>query len=107
LRQFAATTRARLQKLERQVERAQAGYRRRAAALLREASSELGRFEARGEQGWRKLDLRARRRVGALLRRLDLAVGTGRGRNPGRKATRRTVRRAQRTIRKVAAALEP
>src|SRR4029453_14391166 len=55
LRDFSRRVRAGLSRRERDSGRGRAGPRRRAARLLREASHALGRFEAAGEQRWRKL----------------------------------------------------
>jgi hypothetical protein len=73
-RAFERRVRTQLNHLERQVERAQVKYRRRAARLLREASHRLGHLEAQGERNWRKLSGRARRDSLSILRRLERAV---------------------------------
>ncbi len=82
---FERRVRSQLNHLERQVERAQVKYRRRAARLLRESSHRLGRLEALGERNWRKLSARARRESLSLLRRLERAVAA----SGPRSATRR------------------
>jgi hypothetical protein len=74
LRDYAAQVRRRLDRLERELARAQAGVRRQAARLLREASHQLGRLEVRGEAGWRRLAAPYRRQLLDLLRRLERAV---------------------------------
>lgn len=109
LGQVTAQMRTQLGELERQVDRAQARYRRRAARLLREASEEIGRLEAVGERGWRKLDVGARRRLADLLERLEGACGSQAGASTerARKAARTAVQRAQRTLHRAAGALEP
>jgi hypothetical protein len=108
LRQLTTRMRGQLGVLERQVVRVQLRTRRQAARLLREASEELGRLEALGQRRWRKLDARARRRLHGVLLRLDQAVAADRARGgQASRVTRQAVRRAQRTLRRAAAVLEP
>jgi len=87
LRQFTRRLRPGLARLERQVEVAEARTRREAARLLRRASEELGRLEAKGEQRWRHLTERARRDAVRWLHRVERAIEKGRprrGRSRGR-----------------------
>ena len=49
-------------------------YRGQAARLLRDASRQLGRIEARGEAGWKRLTAPYRRDAKKLLDRLERAV---------------------------------
>jgi hypothetical protein len=66
--------RTRLLRLEREIERAEARYRKRFTKLLREGSHQLGRYEALGEKRWRELTTQARRDVAGVLRRIEKAV---------------------------------
>lgn len=104
LRDYAKQVRKRLDGLEREVTRASVGVRRRAARLLREASQQLGRLEAEGEAGWRRLTAPYRRQLLDLMRRLEKAVAppSRAGATRARKATRR-VRQA---IQEAAAAID-
>jgi len=91
LRDYAEQVGARLDTLEREITRASVDMRRRGARLLREASHQLGRLEAEGEAGWRRLAAPYRRQLVDLLRRLEkaLAPPAARRRSATRKATRR------------------
>ena len=91
LREFASELRKRLDRLERDVTKAQLAARRRAASLLREASVQLGRLEVSGEAGWRKLGASYQKELVALLKRLEKALAPPAARKPARKkkATRR------------------
>jgi hypothetical protein len=95
LAQFSRRMGARLGALEARIENAGAAYRRRWTRLLREASHQLGRFEAEGELRWARLTARARRDALQLLRRLEREIGpTGRQRKAARRK-RRTPRGAR------------
>jgi hypothetical protein len=85
LREFASLLRKRLDRLERDVTKAQLEARRRAARLLREASQQLGRLEVAGEAGWRKLGASYQRELVALLKRLERALAPPATRKPARK----------------------
>lgn len=85
LREYASELRKRLDRLERDVTRAQLEARRRAARLLREASHQLGRLEVAGEAGWRKLGASYQKDLVALLRRLEKALAPPVARKPARK----------------------
>jgi hypothetical protein len=86
LREFAADLRRRLDRLERDAAKAQIEVRRRAARLLREASTQLGRLEVGGEAAWRKLGATYQKDLVALLGRLEKAVTPAtRKRRPARK----------------------
>ena len=85
LREFAGELRKRLDRLERDVTRAQLEARRRAAKLLREASQQLGRLEVAGEAGWRKLGASYQKELVALLKRLEKALTPPAARKPARK----------------------
>lgn len=75
LAQFSRRVQARLGDLEKRLQKAGAVYRRRGTRLLREASHQLGRFEAEGELRWRRLTARARRDALQVLRRLERELG--------------------------------
>lgn len=110
LQDFTKQVRTLLGKLEKEVTKAQATYRRRAARLLREASVELGRYETRGEREWRKLSTSARRNALSVLKRLEKVVGPAKRtrRSTGaRKAARRATRGAQRALREAASQVAP
>jgi hypothetical protein len=88
LAQFSRHVRTRLTRLEREIQRSEAS--RRFTRLLRDASHQLGQWEAEGERRWRKLSTSARRDAAGLLRRLERAIEPPKPRrkgNPG-KATR-------------------
>ena len=91
LAQFSRRVRARLRQLEARIGKAGALYRTRGARLLRDASHQLGRFEAEGEARWRRLTSLARRDALKVLRRLEKEVAPPRRR---RRAKPRAVARA-------------
>lgn len=101
---YARQVRARLDRLERELARASVDVRRRAARLLREASHQLGRLEAEGEAGWRRLTAPYRRQLVELLRRLEKALAPKAARRPS--AARKATRRVTRALRDTAAAIE-
>lgn len=74
LRAYQQQVQKRLAVLEKEIERAQTEARRQAARLLRNASRELGRIEAGGEQGWRKLAGDAQKQALRLLAQLEKAI---------------------------------
>jgi hypothetical protein len=74
LREFRGRVSKQLGQLEKDIERAGIQTRRRAAKLIREASHQLGRLEAKGEPGFRKLTTPYRREITRLLGRLERAV---------------------------------
>lgn len=94
LRDYADQVRRRLDGLEREVTRTSTDVRRRAAKLIREASHQLGRLEARGEAGWRRLTRPYRRQLVDLLGRLEKAVAP-------RPARKKSSRKAVRKVREV------
>jgi hypothetical protein len=104
LRDYANQVSGRLDGLERELTRASVDVRRRAARLLREASHQLGRLEAEGEAGWRRLAAPYRSQLLDLLRRLEKALAPPRtaGRSRARKATQRVTR----AMRDTAAAID-
>jgi hypothetical protein len=85
LREYTGELRKRLDRLERDLTRAQLAARRRAARLLREASHQLGRLEVAGEAGWRKLGASYQKDLVALLKRLEKALAPPAARKPARK----------------------
>ncbi|MEB2346648.1 MAG: hypothetical protein OZ948_18125 [Deltaproteobacteria bacterium] len=102
---FARQVAPRLDALERELARASVDVRRRAARLLREASQQLGRLEAKGEAGWRRLAAPYRRQLVDLLRRLERALAPARPRT--RSAARKATGRVTKAMRETAAAIEP
>lgn len=93
-REYAAELRKRLDRLERDITRAQLQARRHAARLLREASQQLGRLEVAGEAGWRKLGASYQKELVALLKRLEKALAPPAARTPARKKKAAASRRA-------------
>jgi hypothetical protein len=71
---FSRRVRRQLNALERNIEKTEWRYRRQATRALRDASHQLGKFEARGERAWKKLTAQARREVLTVLRRVERAV---------------------------------
>jgi len=106
---FSRRVNAALTKLEGELDRGQADYRKRAARRLRAASRQLGRLEAEGEDGWRRLDANARKDAVRLLRKVERAVAPGETASgaSARKAARAISRKTRRAIRSVATTLEP
>lgn len=92
LREYVRQVGSRLDRLERELTRASVDVRRRAARLLREASHQLGRLEAEGEAGWRRLATPYRRQLVDLLRRLEKALAPQARRTTRRKTARRPAR---------------
>jgi hypothetical protein len=74
LQAYQKQVQKRLGVLEKEIERAQLEARKQAARLLRNASRELGRIEAGGEQGWRKLAADAQKQALRLLSQLEKAI---------------------------------
>ena len=105
LQEFRKRIETQLNTLERDVARARTETRRRAARLIREASHQLGRLEARGETGWRQLAESYRKELVRLLERLERAItpkGSGRAvRKAGarvKKAASSAARAAQESV---------
>ena len=96
LKDFSRRIRKQLNQLEREVEKAGIQTRRRAARLIREASHQLGRLEAKGEPGWRQLTVPYRKELVGLLKRLERSVAPKPARRTARKKTARkkTTRKA-------------
>ena len=84
LAQFSRRVRSELGRLEKQIGRAGNRYRAGWARLLRDASLQLGRFEAEGEARWKRLTTRARGDALKVLRRLEKELAP-----PGRKGAKR------------------
>lgn len=109
LQGFSRKLNAALTRLESQLDRGQADYRKRAARMLRDASRKLGRLESEGEQGWKQLDRSARKDAARLLKKVEKAVEpsqTASG-QATRKAARKATRKTQRAMRDAASRLEP
>jgi hypothetical protein len=85
LAQFSRRMRTQLGRLERQIERTGTRYRRTWTRLLRDASHQLGRFEAEGEARWRRLGTTARSEALRVLRRLERELEPKRRRRPARR----------------------
>jgi hypothetical protein len=94
LQDFRKRIETQLNALERDAARARTETRRRAARLIREASRQLGRLEAKGESGWRQLAESYRKELVRLLERIERALAP--------KATTRTVRKAGARVKKAA-----
>lgn len=88
LREYAGDLRKRLDRLERDIARAQLEARKRAARLLREASQQLGRLEVGGEAAWRKLGASYQKDLVALLRRIEKALAPPAKRRPAARKKR-------------------
>lgn len=99
LRDYAKQVQRRLDRLERDLARTRADVRRRATRLLREASHQLGRLEARGEAGWRRLTAPYRRQLLDLLKRLEKVLAPPRA-SSRPTARKKAVRKATRRVRK-------
>lgn len=97
LRDYSRRVRQQLGKLEQEIGRTQARYRRQAVRLLREGSHRLGSLEALGERGWRKLSERTRKEILNILRRLEHAVETAGTQKPTRR--KKTAGKAKRKTR--------
>jgi hypothetical protein len=85
LAQFSRRVRSELGRLEKQIARAETRYRTGWTRLLREASHQLGRFEAEGAARWRRLTTRARGDALKLLRRLEKEIEPARRRSSRRR----------------------
>lgn len=85
LAEFRKEVRARLNRVEKELDRANAQARRRLARLIRDSSHLLGRLEEKGPTQWRKLTTPARRDAQRLLSRLARAVGPQRKKKARRK----------------------
>jgi hypothetical protein len=103
LRDYADQVGRRLDRLEREATRTSTEVRRRAARLIREASHQLGRLEAKGEAGWRRLTRPYRRQLVDLLGRLEQAVAP---RPARKKASRKTVRRVRQAMEEAATVVD-
>lgn len=88
LREYAGDLRKRLDRLERDIARAQLAARKRAAKLLREASQQLGRLEVGGEAAWRKLGASYQKDLVALLRRIEKSLAPPAKRRPAARKKR-------------------
>ena len=108
LRDYSRRVRSQLGKLEQQIDRTQARYRRQAVRLLREGSHRLGGLEALGERGWRELSERARKEILNVLRRLERALETAGTQKPKlrKKAASRSKRKPRARATKAAPSSE-
>ena len=94
LQEFRKRIETQLNALERDAARARTETRRRAARLIREASRQLGRLEAKGETGWRQLAESYRKELVRLLERIERALAP--------KAPTRAVRKTGARVKKAA-----
>ena len=102
LRDYSRRVRQQLGKLEREIDRTQARYRRQAVRVLREGSHRLGSLEALGERGWRELSERTRKEILNILRRLEHAVETAGTQKPTKKTAGKAKRKTRARSRKAA-----
>ena len=86
LQEFSKQVQRRLSELEKQVVKASTDARRGAARMLNDAARQLGRLEAGGEQGWRKLAGDAQKQATKLLSQLEKAISPKGG---AKRSTRR------------------
>jgi hypothetical protein len=92
LQAYSKQVQKRLAALEKEIERARTEARRRAARLLRNASHELGRLEAGGEQGWRKLAGDAQKQALKLLAQLEKAIAPAGARKKVARSAKKAVK---------------
>ena len=108
LNEYSRRVVAQLSKLERRIHGAQTAYRRRGTRVLREASRELGRLEARGERNWRKLNTRARRQALKTLRQIERLIEPAPRKKTKRpSAARRGTIKVQEALLETATAINP
>ena len=74
LAEYVSQAQRRIDRLERDVEKAAGRTRKEAVRLIREASHYLGKIEARGEKSWGKLTAPYRKDAVKLLQRLEKAI---------------------------------
>jgi archaellum component FlaC len=92
LREFSKQVQGRLNRLEKEIDRVQASYRKQIAHLIRVASHRLGQLEARGEGQWRRLAEPARKEAVRLLSQLEKAI------SPQTKQAKKVVREVKRDV---------
>ncbi|MBW2444785.1 MAG: hypothetical protein JRG83_02545 [Deltaproteobacteria bacterium] len=93
LKAYSQRFRKGLTRLERDLVKQELSARRKAARLLREASHQLGRLEARGEREFKRRATRARKDADRVLTRLERAIDPTPPRRK-KKAVRATAKRA-------------
>ncbi len=87
----------RLNRLEKQLDKAEGRYRREWTRTLKNVSRQLGQFEAAGEKRWKKLTDAPRRDAVRLLRKLEKAIEPSKAKKaPRKKAPARKKAAAQR-----------
>ena len=86
LKQFSGEVRKDLNEAEKAIVGAQRDARRRWARVVRDASHQLGKLEARGEKEWKKLTRQARKDAEVAMKRLHAVVGSAK---PARKKASR------------------
>jgi archaellum component FlaC len=92
LREFSRQVQGRLNRLEREIDRVQASYRKQIAHLIRVASHRLGQLEAEGEGQWRRLAEPARKEAIRLLSQLEKAI------SPQTKQAKKVVREVKKGV---------
>jgi len=92
LREFSRQVQGRLNRLEKEIDRVQASYRKQIAHLIRVASHRLGQLEARGEGQWRRLAEPARKEAIRLLSQLEKAI------SPQAKEAKKVVREVKKGV---------
>ncbi len=93
--EFRKRMQKQLSALEKQIERARTDARRQAARLLRNASHQLGKLEAQGENAFTRLGESARKELIRLLRQLETAITPA---GKAKKAVRRTRTAVKKTV---------
>jgi hypothetical protein len=96
----------RLALLEKEIERARTEARRQAARLLRNASHELGRLEAGGEQGWRKLAGDAQKQALKLLAQLEKAIAPKGARQKASRAVKKVAKQKNAAVKSATSAVK-
>jgi hypothetical protein len=104
LRDYARQARRQLDRLEGDLLQAQSDMRKRLAGLLREASHQLGRVEAEGEAGWRRLASPYRSQLLDLMKRIEKALAPQAAK--ARRTARKTVRKARQAASAAAESLD-
>jgi len=90
LAEYVGQAQRRIDRLERDVLKAAGRTRKEAVRLIRDASHQLGKLEARGERSWRKLTDPYRKDAIKLLQRLEKAIA---GKKPKPRARKKVARK--------------
>lgn len=96
LKAYAHRFRRGLTRLEKDLVKQELSARRKAARLLREASHELGKLEARGEREFKRRATKARKDADRVLKKLERAINPAPAQRKKKKKTaaRKTPARA-------------